>query len=88
MSTTRLLQEWSFTQMGGGDGTKDGEWLQVSEFPTTVHVELLKLKKIPDPVSLHTFLLVHPVDALQFVGLNEWDVQCSDKGSRHRCYVG
>ncbi|KAG6919397.1 hypothetical protein DXG01_006280 [Tephrocybe rancida] len=59
MSTTRLLQDWSFTQVGGGAGTQDGEWLQTSEFPTTVHVELLKLNKIPDP----------------FLGLNEWDVQ-------------
>lgn len=46
------LEEWSFTQVGGGDGTKDGEWLQVSSFPTTVHVELLKLKRIPDPVRV------------------------------------
>ncbi|KAG6817452.1 hypothetical protein H0H87_008620 [Tephrocybe sp. NHM501043] len=60
MSTkTRLLQDWLFTQIGGGTGTQDGEWLQTSEFPTTVHVELLKLKKIPDP----------------FIGLHEWDVQ-------------
>lgn len=56
---SRLLQEWSFTQVGGGEGTQDGEWLQTSEFPTSVHVELLKLKRIPDP----------------FVGLHEWDVQ-------------
>ncbi|KAJ7228703.1 glycoside hydrolase family 2 protein [Mycena pura] len=55
----RLLQDWSFTQIGGGEGTKDGEWLAVSQFPTTVHVELLKLKRIPDP----------------FIGLNEWAVQ-------------
>ncbi|KAJ6614286.1 glycoside hydrolase family 2 protein [Mycena sp. CBHHK59/15] len=55
----RLLQDWSFTQVGGGEGTKDGEWLKVSQFPTSVHVELLKLKKIPDP----------------FIGLQEWDVQ-------------
>jgi len=48
--TSRSLTEWSFTQVGGGEGTKDGEWLGVSSFPTTVHVELLKLKKIPDPV--------------------------------------
>lgn len=48
------LVDWKFTQIGGGEGTKDGEWLQVSSFPTTVHVELLKLKKIPNPVcSLH-----------------------------------
>ncbi|KAJ7904470.1 glycoside hydrolase family 2 protein [Mycena olivaceomarginata] len=53
----RLLQDWSFTQLGGGEGTKDGEWLAVSQFPTTVHVELLKLKRIPDP----------------FLGLAEWD---------------
>ncbi len=51
MSTTRLLEDWSFTQIGGGQGTKDGEWLQASSFPTTVHVELLELKKIPDPVG-------------------------------------
>ncbi|KAF8812399.1 glycoside hydrolase family 2 protein [Phlegmacium glaucopus] len=53
MSARRLLTDWSFTQVGVG------EWLPVSSFPTTVHVELLKLKKIPDP----------------FVGLHEWDVQ-------------
>ncbi|CAA7259722.1 unnamed protein product [Cyclocybe aegerita] len=58
-ATSKTLTDWCFTQLGGGDGTKDGEWLKVSSFPTTVHVELLKLKKIPDP----------------FVGLHEWDVQ-------------
>ena len=51
MSIHRSLQHWHFTQVGGGEGTKDGEWLRVSEFPTTVHVELLRLKKIPDPVG-------------------------------------
>ncbi|KAF7355273.1 Beta-mannosidase B [Mycena sanguinolenta] len=55
----RQLQDWKFTQLGGGEGTKDGEWLSVSQFPTTVHVELLKLKRIPDP----------------FLALAEWDVQ-------------
>ncbi|KAK7061680.1 beta-mannosidase B [Favolaschia claudopus] len=55
----RLLQDWTFTQLGGGQGTKDGEWLPVTQFPTTVHVELLKLKRIPDP----------------FLGRAEWDVQ-------------
>ncbi|EEB89673.1 hypothetical protein MPER_12203 [Moniliophthora perniciosa FA553] len=59
ISRTRYLQDWRFTQIGGGEGTKDGEWLQVSDFPTTVHVELSKLKRIPDP----------------FIGLHEWDVQ-------------
>ncbi|TRM61591.1 glycoside hydrolase family 2 protein [Schizophyllum amplum] len=58
-STNRALTDWSFTQIGGGEGTKDGEWLQCCEFPTTVHVELLRLGRIPDP----------------FVGLHEWDVQ-------------
>jgi beta-mannosidase len=50
LATSRALQEWHFTQVGGGDGTQNGEWLQVDSFPTTVHVELIKLKKIPDPV--------------------------------------
>ncbi|KAG2042900.1 glycoside hydrolase family 2 protein [Suillus americanus] len=60
MSITRsLTQDWSFTQVGGGRGTKNGEWLAVSQFPTTVHVELLKAERIPDP----------------FLGLNEWEVQ-------------
>lgn len=47
-----LIQDWFFTQVGGGRGTELGEWLAVSQIPTTVHVELLKLKKIPDPVSI------------------------------------
>ncbi|KAF7977660.1 hypothetical protein HWV62_3094 [Athelia sp. TMB] len=59
MTIKQLNENWSFTQVGGGDGTKHDEWLAVSQFPTTVHVELLKLKKIPDP----------------FIGLQEWDVQ-------------
>jgi beta-mannosidase len=50
MKQLRHLKDWSFTQVGGGEGTKDGEWIHVSEFPTTVHVELLKLERIPDPV--------------------------------------
>ncbi|KAN0097394.1 glycoside hydrolase family 2 protein [Tylopilus felleus] len=54
-----LASGWQFSQVGGGHGTADGEWLSVSEFPTTVHVELLKSKRIPDP----------------FLGLNEWEVQ-------------
>lgn len=46
-----LSQNWVFSQVGGGEGTKADEWLAVSQFPTTVHVELLKHEKIPDPVS-------------------------------------
>lgn len=53
MSSIRTLASgWQFSQVGGGQGTNDGEWLPVSEFPTTVHVELLKSKRIPDPVRL------------------------------------
>lgn len=60
MTITRTLHDgWSFTQIGGGEAVKDGEWLPVQSFPTTVHVELLKQEKIPDP----------------FLGLHEWDVQ-------------
>lgn len=52
MTTIRALETgWNFTQVGGGKGTKDGEWLPVTNFPTTVHVELLKLGRIPDPVG-------------------------------------
>ncbi|KAL4075886.1 glycoside hydrolase family 2 protein [Scleroderma citrinum] len=60
MTIIRTLETgWSFTQVGGGQGTKDGEWLPVTDFPTTVHVELLQLGRIPDP----------------FLGANEWEVQ-------------
>ena len=55
-ATSRPIMDWSFTQVGGGEGTKDGEWLQVSSFPTTVHVELLNLNRIPDPVCLFPLL--------------------------------
>ncbi len=51
INTTRLLHTgWTFTQISGGQGTEDDEWLETSTFPTSVHVELLYLKKIPDPV--------------------------------------
>ena len=51
MPTPILLdQNWLFTQVSGGHGTREDEWLPVSQFPTTVHVELLKRGKIPDPV--------------------------------------
>ncbi|KAH9948346.1 glycoside hydrolase family 2 protein [Amylocystis lapponica] len=57
--TMQINTGWSFTQVGGGEAVKDGEWLPVTHFPTTVHVELLAHKRIPDP----------------FIGLQEWDVQ-------------
>ncbi|KAH9900032.1 glycoside hydrolase family 2 protein [Cubamyces lactineus] len=60
-NSRELSEGWTFAKVAGGeqDAVKDGEWLPVHSFPTTVHVELLKLKKIPDP----------------FIGLHEWDVQ-------------
>jgi hypothetical protein len=77
-----LTHGWSFTQVSDAPGveraTKDGEWLPTQEFPTTVHVELLKLKKIPDPVR--TLLVVGArlfTRCSQFIGLHEWDVQCA-----------
>ena len=45
----------AFANGGGADEdatVKAGEWLDVKSFPTTVHVELLKHGKIPDPVRL------------------------------------
>jgi beta-mannosidase len=48
-----LDKEWSFTQLSSSGSkrvTADGEWLKTEHFPTTVHVELLKKEKIPDPV--------------------------------------
>ncbi|KAI0005036.1 glycoside hydrolase family 2 protein [Russula compacta] len=61
-STTRLLGcGWTFTRICRGQGPEDGQcqWLKTTTFPTSVHVELLHSKIIPDP----------------FVGLHEWDVQ-------------
>ena len=53
MATTRDLHEgWTFTQVGGGQVVREGEWLPVKSFPTTVHVELLGYKRIPDPVRM------------------------------------
>lgn len=55
-----IIEGWRFTRtggVGGEDALKEGEWLNVKQFPTTVHVELLKYGKIPDPVRLH--LLCH-----------------------------
>ena len=51
MSVEELVEGWTFTEIGGGQGTKDCEWLNVERVPTTVHVELLKAGRIPDPVS-------------------------------------
>ncbi|KAH7108023.1 galactose-binding domain-like protein [Auriculariales sp. MPI-PUGE-AT-0066] len=53
MSTRTLSSGWFFAQIGSQD------WSTIDHIPTTVHVELLRQKKIPDP----------------FFGLAEWDVQ-------------
>jgi len=51
-SVNRILgYGWTFTRIDEDQETEDGEWLKTSTFPTSVHVELLHLKKIPDPVS-------------------------------------
>ncbi|KAJ7498968.1 glycoside hydrolase family 2 protein [Mycena latifolia] len=71
---SRALQDWTFTQVGGGEGTKDGEWLQVSQFPTTVHVELLHLKRIPDPVG---------VGESRWAFKTEFDVSATDLSTVH-----
>ena len=64
MLATKVLDEgWSFTQLGGGDVVKEGEWLAVKSFPTTVHVELLKYGRIPDPVRLR-FLFILRCDCI------------------------
>ena len=55
--TKKVIDEgWSYslTNAHGADtgAVKEGEWKAVKQFPTTVHVELLKEGKIPDPVRL------------------------------------
>jgi beta-mannosidase len=55
MGAEELIEGWSFTEIKGGQGTKDGEWLSVDRVPTTVHVELLKAGRIPDPVSCDSY---------------------------------
>ena len=47
-----ITENWEFTQLGGGQATKENEWLACKSFPTSVHVELLKRNLIPDPVSI------------------------------------
>lgn len=59
-STIPISADWSFAEVGGGQVNAKDEWIPCSQFPTSVHAELIKLGKIPDP----------------YVGLHEWDVQC------------
>jgi hypothetical protein len=46
----RLLTDWVLRQAGDTADSAQLSDIKVSSFPTTVHVELLKLGKIPDPV--------------------------------------
>ncbi|GJJ07590.1 hypothetical protein Clacol_001793 [Clathrus columnatus] len=58
MATVRTLDKnWKFALLR--DQKPVDQWHSILEIPTSVHVELLKADKIPDP----------------FVGSNEWDVQ-------------
>lgn len=72
---TTLHENWEFAQLRD---QKVVDWLPIKQLPTSVHVELLKAGKIPDPVSLSMLFLDSPltVSIDQFVGLNEWEVQC------------
>lgn len=60
-SLRSIKDGWAFTEVGGGQVNADGEWIAVSQFPTSTHAELIKLGKIPHP----------------FIGVNEWEVQCT-----------
>ena len=81
--STLLADGWEFTQLTSGPLEpvipKD-QWLATSQFPTEVHVELLKLGKIPDPfVGTRSVNrgLSEMID-LCFItpeGNNEWEVQ-------------
>ena len=87
MGIKELDEGWSFTEIGGGEGTGDGEWLNVERVPTTVHVELLKAGRIPDPVRLFSSRFSSSCvdgyrDLPKFVGLHEWDVQCQSSFNR------
>lgn len=56
-----LDQDWQFTQIPSrGFENVKRDWQPCSSFPTSVHVELKKAGRIPDP----------------YRDLNEWDVQC------------
>jgi hypothetical protein len=60
-SKTPINSHWSFSQVSSPTWSDvKEEWTTCASFPTSVHVELRKQGRIPDP----------------FKGLNEWDVQC------------
>lgn len=58
LTRTAIDSNWTFKQAGGDD-----DFLPVAQFPTNIHLDLMKHKKIPDP----------------FVGKNENKVQWVDE---------
>jgi len=50
--TTIIDKNWEFAQLRPQQPL---EWLPASTVPTSVHVELIKAGKIPDPVSIISF---------------------------------
>ena len=51
-------ESWTFIQKnkkGEGSGSDKDSWIKCESFPTSVHVELIAQKKIPDPVSRAPF---------------------------------
>ncbi|KAL7420732.1 hypothetical protein Q5752_004683 [Cryptotrichosporon argae] len=59
MLTTKTLMQWEFTQLANSTDDQAKEDWAACNVPTSVHVQLRRLGRIPDP----------------FAGLNEWDVQ-------------
>jgi hypothetical protein len=71
--TSRSIDtNWSFAQIDDtGNPIEAGwGWLPTSTFPTTAHVELLKLGKIPDPVC-YPISLFHLLVILNSVVVRE-----------------
>jgi hypothetical protein len=65
---TRVLGDgWTFTQIGGNQEAENNKWLETCTFPTSVHIELLHLKKIPDPVSAASYNCINVVECTHLV---------------------
>lgn len=82
MTDKTQLDQWEFSQVTSNPFPDVKEEWHSCEIPTSVHVELIKLNKIPHP----------------FKGLKEWNVQCesmdwvqklglTDRGRRSRLGV-
>lgn len=70
---TAIRKNWSFSQVSSEQSPDVEESWEACKVPTSVHVELKRLGKIPDP----------------FKDLNEWEVQCkcSVLGSASACLL-